>query len=124
MVRKGIVRSRVRRGIIPGKYPAKDRARTVHTLFKIFKDYLPAGKRMDTIKFSKQVLEIGESDAIFSGKDPYISGIAVFVFCCRKFSDNNKCPITYNQIRMSLGHFAAAQSFTSMLKQLSKKFKN
>ena len=124
MVRKGITRSRVRRGIIPSKEPAKDRARTVHTLFKIFKDNLPAENKTNIINFSKQVLEIGESDAVFSGKDPYISGIAVFVFCCRKYSDNDKCPITYNQIRESLGHFAAGQSFTSMLKQLSKKFNN
>jgi len=124
LVRKGITGSRARRGIIPSKEPAKDRARTVHTLFKIFKDYLPAKNRKNMINFSIQVLEIGESDAVFSGKDPYISGIAVFVFCCRKYSDNGRCPITYNQIRQSLGHFAAGQSFTSMLNQLSKKFNN
>ena len=122
MVRKGIVSSRVRHGIIPSKYPGEDRARTVHLLFKIFKDNLPAKNRAKIIKFSTRILVKGERAAVFSGKDPYISGIAVFVFCCRKYSVNNKCPITYNQIRDSLGHFAAGQSFTSMLKQLSKKF--
>lgn len=120
MVRKGIVSRRVGHGIIPSKEPGKDRARTVHLLFRIFKNRLPVKNRVDMIKLSRKVLVIGERDTVFSGKDPYISGIAVFVFCCKKYSVNNKCPITYNQIRASLGHFAAAKSFTSMLKQLSK----
>ena len=122
MVRKGIVRSRVKHGIIPSKYQGEDRARIVYLLFKIFWNYLPAKDREKMVKLSTRVLVKGERTTVFSGKDPYISGIAVFVFCCREYSVNNKCPITYNQIRESIGHFATGQSFTLMLKQLSKKF--
>jgi len=122
LVRKGIVKSRVRRGIIPSKNPGNDRARTVSQLFKTFSTHLPDDKKSKMINFSRQVLEIGESDAIFSGKDPYISGIAVFVYSCRKFSDNGRCPVTYDQIRLGLGHFASGQNFLILLKQLSKKF--
>lgn len=122
MVRKGIVKSRVKRGVIPSKNPQNDRARTVSQLFKIFRTYLPHNKRSKTINFSRQILEIGESDAIFSGKDPYISGIAVFVYSCRKFSINGRCPVTYDQIRNELGHFASGRNFLMLLEQLSKKF--
>ena len=122
MVRKGIVKSRVRRGIIPSKNPQNDRARTVSQLFEMFSTRLPDNKKSKMINFSRQILEIGESDAIFSGKDPYISGIAVFVYSCRKFSDDGRCYVTYEQIRFALGHFAAGQNFLMLLKQLSKKF--
>jgi len=122
MVRKGIVRARARKGILPSKNQGNDRARVVSQLFKTFSSYLSNDTKPKMINFSKEVLEIGESDAIFSGKDPYISGIAVFVFACRKFSYNGRCPVTYNQIRFELGHFVAGQSFLSMLKDLAKKF--
>ncbi|MGI0056569.1 MAG: hypothetical protein ACREAK_04255 [Nitrosarchaeum sp.] len=122
MVRKRIPHVRARRGIIPTNDPAKDRARTVHALLKIFKDDLDKNQRISMANTAKEILVIGESDAIFSGKDPLVSGIAIFIYVCRRFSYDCNCPITYDEIREKFVHFAAGYTFVGMLKTLSKKF--
>ncbi len=71
---------------------------------------------------AKEILEIGESDALFAGKDPLVSGIAIFVYVCRRFSYDCKCSITYNEIRDKFAHFSSGSTFVLMLKTLSKKF--
>lgn len=122
MVRKGAPHERVRKGNIPSDDPAKDRARIVHTLFTIFKNRLDDDKRPQMIKKSEEILVIGDSDRLFDGKDPYVSGVAVFVSICRHFSYNGKCPVTYDEIRNELGNFASGNNFINMLKTLSTRF--
>ncbi len=122
MVRKQTPHDRAKKGIIPTDNPAKDRARTVYRLFKIFKNRLDESQTAPMINKAKEILEIGESDALFAGKDPHVSGIAIFVYVCKRFSYNCKCAITYKEIREEFAHFASGESFVGMLITLSKKF--
>lgn len=123
MVRKNAPHERAKKGIIPTDDPSKDRARTVHTLFTKFKYRLNTDEKIfsQMVDKSREILEIGDSDRLFDGRDPYVSGVAVFVVVCRHFSDDHKCPITYNEIRES-GHFASGKNFVSLLETLTKKF--
>lgn len=122
MVRKQTPHKRAKRGIIPSDDPSKDRARTVHALLKIFKDDLDQDQRISMATKATEILEIGESDALFAGKDPLVSGVAIFVYLCRRFSYDCECRITYDEIREKFSHFSSGHTFVLMLRTLSKKF--
>ena len=120
MVRKGVVRARARKGILHSD-PFKDRARTVHFLIKTFEKRFTKTERNSMAKLAKEILEVGDVDLLFSGKDPYVSGVTIFVYVCRRFVDRYY-GVTYNDIRSEAADFATGQSFQNMLKNLKKKF--
>ncbi|HXT85064.1 MAG TPA: hypothetical protein VN704_12175 [Verrucomicrobiae bacterium] len=122
MVRKQTPHERAKRGIIPTNDPVKDRARTVHGLFRKFHYRLDESRRIQMINKATEILEIGESDSIFDGRDPIVSGIAIFVYTCRRFSYECKCRVTYKDIREEFVHFSSGESFVKMLLTLSSKF--
>ncbi len=124
MVRKGIVRARARRGIISSKDPFKDRARTVHYIIKTFEKYFTKSQRDSMARLATKIIKIGDKEALFSGKDPFISGVAIFFYVCRQFSPNGNCIVTYDDVRTNCAHFASAGSFVAILKMLSKRFDN
>ena len=124
MVRKGIVKVRAGPGIIPSNNHTNDRARTVTNLFKIFSDRLPENDRPKMINFSTQILREGENKLLFSGKDPMISRIVIFLvsteyFC--PFSDNY---VTRADIKREFMHFAGTDSFTMLKRTLQTEFQN
>jgi len=121
MVRKGIPSARARRGIIPSD-PFKDRARTVHYLIKTFENYFTKSQRDSMAKLATKILKVGDRKLLFSGRDPYVSGVTIFVYVCRRFSSDGKCVVTYDDIRTTCAHFASGASFMGLLKTLSKKF--
>ena len=121
MVRKGVTSKRVKRGIIPGD-PFKNRARTVHLLIKTFEGDFAKSQKNSMAKLSKEILEVGDVDLLFSGKDPYVSGVAIFVYVCRRFSPDKRCIVTYDDIRTNVAPFSSGLSFLIMLKSLKKRF--
>lgn len=121
MVRKGITNARARRGILPSD-PFKDRAHTVHYLIRTFESYFAKTERDSMANFAKEILVVGDAGLLFSGKDPFISGVAIFVYVCRRFSPDGKCVVTYDDIRTTVAHFSSGASFVSMLKTLKKRF--
>jgi len=80
MVRKGIVNSRIKRGIIPSD-PFKDRAHTVHHLIKTYEINFTKTQKNSMANLAKEILEVGDVNLLFSGKDPYVSGVAIFCLC-------------------------------------------
>lgn len=121
MVRKGIPNARAKRGIIPSE-PFKDRARTVHFLIKKFEHRFTESQRKDIANVAKEILEVGDADNLFSGRDPFPSGVAIFVYLCRRFSYDQKCAVTYADIRENVAHFSSGDSFVKMLGILKKRF--
>ena len=121
MVSRNVVRSRASRGYIPSENKLNDRARRVSELFKTFQFNLPKSDRTKMINFSVKMLRVCEKDDFFSGRNPFISGTAIFVFTCRRFSPNCKCPVTYYDLK-ELEHFATGKSFTDMLDRFKAKF--
>ena len=119
MVRTGIPEKRAKRGIIPSD-PFKDRARTVHHLIKTFESRFGESEIESIAKTAKEILEVGDVDLIFSDKDPYVSGVAIFVYLQRKFSPYSG--ITYNDIREQVAHFSSGANFVGMLNKLQKRF--
>jgi hypothetical protein len=119
MVRKGIINKRAKRGIIPSD-PFKDRARTVHLLIKTFDRYFDKSEKTSMANKAQDILNVGDVDLIFSGKTPYVSGVAIFVYLYRRFSPY--CGITYNDIRESVADFSSGASFVNMLNTLKTKF--
>ena len=73
------------------------------------------------ISFSEKLLRVCEIDDFFSGRNPFISGTAVFVFSVCRFSPNGKSPVTYREMQ-ELEPFATGQSFQDMLNYFSKRF--
>lgn len=124
MVRRDAPHERAKKGIIPTDNPFKDRARTVHMLFKRYGDRLTYNKKEleKIVDKSVEILEIGGSDRLFDGRDPYVSGIAVFVAVTRHFSYDHKCPVTYDEIREDFGKFASGTNFVSLLRKIIKNF--
>lgn len=121
MVRKGIPNARAKRGIIPSD-PFKDRAHVVYLLIKKFEYRFNESQRKDIANVAKEILEVGDVDMLFSGKDPFISGVAIFVYLCRRFSFDQKCAVTYADIRENVAHFSSGDSFVKMLTTLKKRF--
>ena len=121
MVRKGIPNKRAKRGIIPSD-PFKDRAHTVHLLITTFEKYFIKNQRDSMANLATKILTVGDADMIFSGKDPYVSGVAVFVYVCKRFSPNQRCIIKYDAIRDKVANFSAGGSFQNMLKTLKERF--
>ena len=121
MVSKRVVRSRASRGYIPSKNKLNDRARRVSELFKAFSNKLLKSTKPKMISFSEKLLRVCEIDDFFSGRNPFISGTAVFVFSVRRFSPNGKSPVTYREMQ-ELEPFATGQSFQDMLNYFSKRF--
>jgi len=121
MVSKRVVRSRASHGYIPSENKLNDRARRVDQLFKTFRSDLPKSDRTKMINFSVKMLRVCEKDDFFSGRNPFISGTAVFVFACRRFSPNGKSPVTYSEMQ-ELEHFSTGQSFQDMLNYFTKRF--
>lgn len=119
MVRTGIPNARAKRGIIPSD-PFKDRAHTVYHLIKTFDSYFDKPQKESMAKTAKEILEVGDADLLFSGKDPYVSGVAIFVYLYRRFAFSDL--ITYNEIRERVAHFSSGASFVHMLKTLKKRF--
>ena len=120
MVRKGIPNARAKRGIISSGDPFKDRARTVHHLIKTFENRFDKEEKKSIANLAKKILEIGYADSLFSGKDWWVSGVAIFVYLYRRFSPY--CDITYNDIRENIAYFSSGASFVNMLKILKKEF--
>lgn len=120
MVKRGIPNARAKRGIISSGDPFKDRARTVHLLIKTFESRFDKEEKKSIANLAKDILEIGSADSLFSGKDWWISGVAIFVYLYRRFSPY--CGITYNDIRENVAHFSSGDSFVRMLKALKKNF--
>jgi len=73
-------------------------------------------------KLATEISEVGDVEMLSSGKDPFISGVANFVYICRRFSFDKKCVVTYQDIGERIAHFSAGQSFVTMLKTLEKRF--
>lgn len=124
MVRKGIVGARAKRGIIPSKDPFKDRARTVYYIIRKFEIYFTKSQRDSMAKLATKIIKIGDKESLFSGRDPYISGVAIFFYVCRRFSYDSKCIVTYDDVRTNCAHFSSGSSFVGMLNMLSKRFGN
>lgn len=124
MVRKSIPPNRAKRGFIPSGNPTKDRARMVHALIQHYKNRIDKDIRPKLITKATEILEIGDADAFFSGKSWSISGITIFVYCCRFFGGKTKFGITYDDIRIDIMHFASGASFIALLKKLEKRFGN
>ena len=122
MVSKRVVHSRASRGYIPSKNKLNDRARRVSELFKAFSNKLPKSTKPKMISFSEKMLRVCEIDDYFSGRNPYVSGVGVFVFACRRFSPNGKSTVTYQDIKDKCGRFATGQSFQDMLNYFAKRF--
>jgi len=122
MVSKRVVHSRASRGYIPSKNKLNDRARRVNEIFEKFSSQIPESDRKKMISFSVNLLRVCEIDDYFSGRNPYVSGVAVFVFTCRRFSYNHKCPVTYQDIKDKCGRFATGQSFQDMLNYFAERF--
>jgi len=121
VVRKGIPNKRAKRGIIPS-HPFKDRAHNVHYIIEKFEDKFSKNQRNSMAKLATEILEVGDADLLFSGKDPFISGVAIFVYVCRRFSPNKQCIVKYDDIRDRVAHFSAGGSYQNMLKSLKKRF--
>ena len=121
MVSKRVVRSRASRGYIPSENKLNDRARRVSELFQKFSHKLPESNKPKMIRFSEKLLRVCEIDDFFSGRNPFISGTAVFVFSCRRFSLSGKSPVTYREMK-ELEHFATGQSFVDMLDYFAERF--
>jgi len=121
MVSKRVVRSRASRGYIPSKNKLNDRAQRVSELFKAFSHRLPKSTKPKMINFSTKLLKFCQKEDFFSGRNPFVSGTAVFVFSVRRFSPNGKSPVTYLEMK-ELEPFATGQSFVDMLDYFAKKF--
>ena len=122
MVRKGIVGARVKRGIISSKDPFKDRARTVYYVIEKFERYFTKSQRDSMARLATKIIRIGDKESLFSGRDPYISGVAIFFYVCRCCSHDGNCIVTYDDVRINCAHFSSGSSFVGMLKMLSKRF--
>ena len=122
MVSKRVVHLRAKDGYIPSKNKLNDRAQRANEIFEKFSSRIPESDRKKMISFSVKLLRDCEKEDYFSGRNPYVSGVAVFVFACRRFSPNCKCPVTYQDIKDKCGHFATGQSFQDMLNYFSKMF--
>jgi len=121
MVSKRVVRSRASRGYIPSENKLNDRAQRTLQLFKVFSHKLPNSTKPKMINFSTKLLKFCQKEDFFSGKNPFISGTAVFVFSIRRFSPNDKSPVTIREIQ-EIEHFATGRSFYDMLDYFAKKF--
>lgn len=118
MVRKGIVEKRAKRGIIPSKNPTNDRARTVSALFTLYSSILPEKEKPLMINFATHMLKEGEKINLFSGKDPMISGIVVFLVAIERFNPHSWSLVSRNDIRQDFSHFAAGEYFMKLKKSL------
>jgi len=122
MVSKRVVHLRASRGHIPSANKLNDRARRVTELFKAFSSQIPNSNKVKMINFSQKLLRVCEIEDYFSGRNPYVSGVAVFVFSVRRFSPSGKSPVTYQDIKDKCGSFATGQSFQDMLNDFAKRF--
>jgi len=120
MVRKGVVRGRIKDGIISSNNPVNDRERTVSRLFEIYSWLLPKDEKPKMINFSTHMLK----EEVFSGKDPMISGIIVFMIAVERFTPKSYKYITRAEIKRDFTHFAGGDSFTNFKEELEYKFEN
>ncbi|MGD8431730.1 MAG: hypothetical protein PVG23_04045 [Nitrosopumilaceae archaeon] len=121
MVRSGIPQKRAKKGIIPGD-PFKTRAKTVHFLIKKFGHKFSKEQRTEMANLGKEILEVGDADYLFLGKDPFISGVAIFVYLTRRVYPYRPYAVTYGDIREESAHFASGANFVKLLKDLKKRF--
>lgn len=124
MVAKGVVKKRVKRGIIPSKDPTNDRAHTVFRLFELYSDSLPKKEKPLMINFTTHMLKEGYEKNFFSGKDPTISGIIVFLIAIERFNPYGWQLVTRNDIRRDFIKFGGGESFVDFKKSLEHSFES